>query len=55
MCRQRPPAAVARVLAKAVPTVEAETNAIGVDRLVIDNLIALVETRVAASVASVVI
>ena len=61
MCRQRelakqvPRAAVARVLAKAVRAVEAQTSAIVVDRSVIDDLIALVEMRVAASVASVVI
>ena len=46
---------MARVLAKAVRAVEAQTSAIVVDRSVIDDLIALVETRVAASVASVVI
>ena len=48
-------AAVARVLAKAARAVETQTSAIVVDRSVIDDLIALVETRVAASVASVVI
>ena len=52
---QVPRAAVARVLAKAVRAVEALISAIDVDRSVIDDLIALVETRVAASVASVVI
>ena len=52
---QVPRTAVARVLAKAVRAVEAQTRAIVVDRSVIDDLIALVETRVAASVASVVI
>ena len=55
LASQVPRAAVARVLAKAVPAVEAQTSAIVVDRSVIDDLIALVETRVAASVASVVI
>ena len=50
-----PRAAVARVLAKAARAVEAKTSAIVVDRSVIDDLIALVETRVAASVASMVI
>ena len=44
-----------RVLAKAVRAVEAQTSAIVVDRWVIDDLIAFVETRVAASVSSVVI
>ena len=61
MCRQleksagksRPRAAVARVLAKAARAVETQTSAIVVDRSVIDDLIALVETRIAASVASV--
>ena len=48
-----PPAAVARVLAKAARAVETQTSAIVVDRSVIDDLIALVETRVAVSVASV--
>ena len=46
---------MARVLAKAARAVEAQTSATGVDRSVIDDLIALVETRVAASAASVVI
>ena len=55
LASQVPRAAVARVLAKAVRAVEAQTNAIVVDRSIIDDLIALVETRVAASVASVVI
>ena len=36
-------------------SVEAQTSAIVVDRSVIDDLIALVETRIAESVASVVI
>ena len=48
LASQVPRAAVAR-------TVEAQTSAIVVDRSVIDDLIALVETRIAASVASVVI
>ena len=55
LASQVPRAAVARVQAKAVRDVEAQTSAIVVDRSVIDDLIALVETRVAASVASVVI
>ena len=55
LASQVPRAAVARVLAKAVRAVEAQTHAIVVDSLVIDDLIAFVETRVAASVASVVI
>ena len=61
MCRQREsdgkssrvPRAVARVLAKAARAVETQTSAIVVDRSVIDDLIVLVETRIAASVASV--
>ena len=48
---QVPRAAVARVLAKAVRAVETQTSAIVVDRSVIDDLIALVETKVAVSVA----
>ena len=55
LASQVPRAAIARVLAKAVRAVEALTGAIVVYRSVIDDLIALVETRVAASVASVVI
>ena len=50
LASQVPRTAVARVLAKAARTVEAQTSAIDVDRSVIDDLIALVETRVAASV-----
>ena len=50
---QVPRAAVARVLAKAARAVETQTSAIVVDRLVFDDLIALVETRVVVSVASV--
>ena len=61
MCRQRekllasqvPLEAVARVLAKAARAVKTQTSAIVVDRSVIDDLTALVETRVAVSVASV--
>ena len=53
LASQVPRAAVARVLAKAARTVEAQTSAIVVDKSVIDDLIALVETRIAASVASV--
>ena len=55
LASQVPRAAVARVLAKAVRAVEALTSAFVVDRSVIDDLVALVETRVVASVASVVI
>ena len=55
LASQVPRAAVARDLAKAALAVEAQTSAIVVDRSVIDDLIALVETRVAASVASVAI
>ena len=55
LASQVPRAAVARVLAKAARAVEAQTSAIVVDRSVIDDLIGLVETRVAPSVASVVI
>ena len=55
MGSQVPRAAVARVLAKAVRTVEAQTSAIVVDRSVTDDLIALFETKLAASVANVVI
>ena len=60
MCRQReksasqvPRAEVVRVLAKAARAVETQTSAIVVEKSVIDNLIALVETRIAVSVASV--
>ena len=45
MCRQR--AAVARVLATAARAAETQTSAFVVDMLVIDDLIARVETRVA--------
>ena len=55
LASQVPRTAVTIVLAKAVRAVETQTSAIVVDRSVIDDLIALVETRVAASVASVVI
>ena len=48
---QIPRAAVAGVLAKAARAVETQTSAIGVDRSVIDDLISLVETKVAVSVA----
>ena len=41
-------AGVARVLAKAARAVEAQTSAIVVDKSAIDDLIALVETRIAA-------
>ena len=62
MCRQREKsagksslarAAVARVLAKAARAVATQTSAFVVDRSVIDDLSAVVETRVAVSVASV--
>ena len=46
-------AAVARVLAKAARAVETQTIAIVVDRSFIDDVIALVGTRVAVSVANV--
>ena len=55
LASQVPRAAVARVLAKAARAVETQTCAIVVDKSVIDGLIGLVETRDAASVASVVI
>ena len=44
LASQVPRAAVARVLAKAVRAVEAQTSAVVVDKSVIDDLIALVET-----------
>ena len=50
---QVPRAAVARVLAKAARAVETQTSAIVVDRSVIDDLIVVVETKVAVSVANV--
>ena len=53
LASQVPRAAVARVLAKAVRVVEALTSATVVDRSVIEDLIALVETRIAASAANV--
>ena len=53
LASQVPRAAVARILAKAARAVETQTSAIVVDRSVIDDLIALVATRVAVSVASV--
>ena len=61
MCRQReksagkssPRAAVARVRAKAARAVETQTSAVVVDRSVNDDLIVLVETKVAVSVAHV--
>ena len=46
-------ATVARVLAKAARAVGTQTSAIVVDRSVTDDLTALVETKVAVSVASV--
>ena len=54
LASQVPRTAVESVLAKASRAVEAQTSAIVVDRSV-DDLTALVETRVAASVANVVI
>ena len=50
LASQVPRAAVARVAARAVET---QTSAIVVDRSVIDDLVALVETKVAVSVANV--
>ena len=60
MCRQREKSAgksspSSSSVAKAARTVEAQTIAIVVDRSVIDDLIAIVETRIAASLVSVVI
>ena len=54
LVNQVPRAAVARVLAKAARAVETQTSAVVVGRSVIDDLIALVETRIAVNVASVV-
>ena len=54
LANQVPRAAVSRVLAKAVRAVEAQTSAVVVDKSVIDDLIALVDTKVAVSVANVV-
>ena len=51
LASQIPRATVAGVLAKAARAVETQTSAIVVDRSVIDDLIALVETKVAVSVA----
>ena len=48
LASQVPRAAMARVLAKAARAVEAQTSAIVADRSVIDDLIALVEMRIAA-------
>ena len=50
LASQVPRAAVARVLAKAVRAVEAQTIAIDVDKSVIHGLIVLVETRMASVV-----
>ena len=55
LASQVPRAAVSRVLAKAARAAEVQTCAIVVDRSVIGDLVALVETRIAASVASVVV
>ena len=49
LASQVPRAAVARALAKAARAVEAQTSAVVVDRSVIDDLIALVETRESCS------
>ena len=49
LASQVPRAAVARVLAKAARAVETQTSAIVVDKSVIDDLIALVEPKVAVS------
>ena len=54
LASQVPRAAVARVLAKAARAVDTQTSTIVVDRSVIDDLIALVETKVAVSVANVI-
>ena len=51
LASQVPRAAVARVLAKAPRAVETQTSAIVVDWWVIDDLIALVETKVAVPLA----
>ena len=53
LASQVPRAAVARVLAKAARAVETQTSAIVVDRSVIDDLIAFVETKVTVFVANV--
>ena len=53
LASQVPRAAVARVLAKAARTVETQTSAVVVDRSVIDDLIALIRTRLAVDVANV--
>ena len=55
LASQAPRAAVVRVLAKEVRAVEAQTSPVVVDRSVIDDLIDLVEKRIAVSVASVII
>ena len=53
LASQVPRAAVARVVTKAARAVETQTSAIVVDRSVIDDMIVLVETKVAVSVANV--
>ena len=53
LASQVPRATVARALAKAARAVETQTSAVVVDRSVIDDLIAIVETKVAVSVANV--
>ena len=55
LASQVPRAAVAAILAKAARAVETQTSAIVVDKSVIDDLMALVETKVAVSVANVAI
>ena len=47
LASQVPRETVARVLAKAARAVETQTSAVVVDRSVIDDLIAIVETKVA--------
>ena len=53
LANQVPLAAVARVLAKAARAAGTLTSAVVVDRSVVDDLTAFVETKVAVSVASV--
>ena len=53
LASQVPRAAVARVLAKSARAVETQTYAFVVDKPVIDDLIALIETKVAVSVPNV--
>ena len=53
LASQVPRVAVARVLAKAARAVETQTNAVVVEKSVVDDLRALVETKVAVSVENV--